>query len=144
MKSYSLLTLLLSVVIAALVANTIRLSRDLDRSNLDRQRDLSKVLLLHVQLMDQVLVKQEGKQLDMLLGNPNEWLAPLKEMINNDSKLSFLIRNVAIKPIDSNDPNEFWIYCNPVDDSPEPVEVFTLRFSGDKCVDISRSALCPW
>jgi hypothetical protein len=96
LKSYSLLTLLFSLGIAALVANTVRLSRDLERSNRDRQRDLSKVQLLHVQLMDQVLVKQEGKQLDMLLENPKEWLAPLKDMINNDSKLSLLIRNVAI------------------------------------------------
>ena len=144
MKSYSLLSLLLTVAIAALVANTVRLSRDLDNSRRDKWRDLSKVQLLQVQLMDRVLVHQDGQQLDMLLDNPKEWLAPLKEMINNDVKLLSLIRNVAIQPFESNDPNGYKIYCNPVNDDPEPYEVFTLKFSGDKCIDISRHALCPW
>ena len=144
MKSYSLLTLLLLVTITALLANTVRLSRDVDKSRRDSWRELSKVQLLQVQLMDRVLAKQDGQQLDMLLDNPKEWLAPLKEMMNTDVKLLSLIRTVGIQPFNSSDPNKYRIYCNPVNDAPEPYEVFTLTFSGDKCIDISRSALCPW
>ena len=149
MKTYSFLALLLLVVllvvaIIALAENSLRLSRDLVKSRRDSWRDLNRVSLLQVQLMDRVLIDQDGRQLDKLLDNPKEWLAPLMEMINNDAKLASLLKSIAIEPSNSNDANEYLIYCNPVNQDPEPYEAFTLKFSGDKCIGIRRTALCPW
>lgn len=144
MKSFSLLTLLLAITIAALVVNTIRLNRELEKSRRDRWEERGKIELLHVQLMDRVLVNQEGQRLGLLLDNPKEWLAPVREMLNKDIKLLSLIKEVALRPLDSNNSNEYDILCNPVDDDPRAYEVFTLTISGDKCIDIRRRALCPW
>lgn len=143
-KSFSLLTLLLTVAIAALVANTFRMSNDLVRSRRNHVRDILKVQRLQVQLMDRVLATQKGKQLDLLLGNPTEWVAPLKAMINNDIELSKLLRDVAFVSPEMEERNEYNIYCNPVDDDSGPTEVFTLVFSGDKCIDIRTRALYLW
>lgn len=149
LKSFSIFTLFLFVVISGLLANTVRLHWELDKSRQINRRqskwlELSKIQLLQVQLMDRILEKQEGKQLDVLLGDSNKWLAPLKEMINADAKLSSLLKSVSIRSLDLNNPNEYTIYCNPVNNSPEPHEVFTMTFDGDKCTAIRRQALCLW
>ena len=136
--------LLLLVAIAALVANTYRLRSDLTKIGQQIWWNERKITLLHVQLMDRVLVQQEGQELDKLLDNPEEWLSPLREMINNDQKLAALLKEVGIKTSNLDDAEAFKIYCNPVDDNPEPYEVFTFKFFGDRCVEITRKALRPW
>jgi hypothetical protein len=129
------------VVVAVLAINSIALFLIWAKSEREILHIGYKVKLLQVQLMDRILVNQEGKKLGLLRKNPKEWLEPLKEMINNDPTLSSLLRNVAIR---TDDPSKYLIYCNPVDDSPEAYELFTLTFSGDECTAISRHALCPW
>jgi hypothetical protein len=144
LKSNTLFTVPLLVAIAALTANTYWLRSDLTKIGLQNGWNQRKIALLQVQLMDRVLVRQEGQELDKLINNPVEWLAPLQEMINKDPKLAALLKEVGLKPSNLNGAEAIDIYCNPVDDNPEPYEVFTLQFSGDRCVEITRRALRPW
>ncbi len=138
------MTVLLLVAIVALTATTYWLWSDLKKIGQQNGWNQRKIALLHVQLMDRVLVRQEGQDLDKLLNNPEEWLAPLQETINKDLKLAALLREVGLNPSRLDGAESIDIYCNPVDDNPEPYEVFTLKFTGDQCVEITRRALRPW
>lgn len=141
MKSFSLRSLLLSVVIAALVLNTARLTLQIVELKREASKDSRKIEMLQVQLMDQVLAQQEGQKLDLLIHDSQTWLAPVTDMINKDPKLSSLLRKIAFE---SDKPDQYLIFCNPVDNNPESYELFTLTFSGDECTAIKRQALCPW
>lgn len=144
MRSFSLLTLLLAITVAAFVINTLLFRSELEKSRRNRLEERYKISRLHVQLMDRILVNQEGQRLDLLLDNPQEWLAPVQDMINKNPKLLKMLKEVALRPLDSSNSDEYWIFCNPVDDNPEPYEVLTLTISKDQCIAISRKALCPW
>jgi len=141
MKTTSLQTLIFVVVIVLLIANTIRLHYGLANLTEGQWLQRRKICLLQVQLMDRLLAQQEGQELDQLISNPEQWLAPLKETINRNAKLASLIRNVAFTSAES---PVYIMCCNPVDENPEPFEEFTFGFEGNHCTGISRRALCPW
>ena len=100
--------------------------------------------LLQVQFMDRLLADKEGRELLQLIDNPKQWLAPVKESINRDPKIASLIKEVAFAYPDSKGPNDYIMYCNPVDENTEPYEEFTFSIEGTQCTEITRRALCPW
>ena len=128
-----------------MLANTYRLQSELTKEVQASWRKNRKIALLHVQLMDQLITQQQSNDVSKLLDTPDEWLAPLREKINADPALASVLKDVGLAFPDSNDDGEvFVIYCNPVNDDPEPYEEFTLTFSGNQCIGITRKALYAW
>lgn len=134
----------LVIVIAGLVANTVRMHFEFSKMARARGALFRKVGLLHVQMMDRILSKQEGQELDKLISNPDEWLSPLKDIINRDPKLASFIKAVAISSFDSNGEEVYTLFCNPIDDNVEAYESFTFSFKGESCTEIKRKALYFW
>lgn len=144
MKKFSVLTLLLVVGIAALAVGVNRLQSELSRIGKENSWNKRKIALLQVQLMDQLISQEQEQEVDKLLTNPEEWLAPLRAKINADPKLAALLKEVGFSRENSTDQEIVQMCCNPIDDSPEPYELFTLTFSGDQCIQITCHAMRPW
>ena len=117
----------------------IQLKNETDRVGNSNKRLITKITRLQVQAMDQILEGHEGL-------DPKKWLKALEDFMTKDPKITARLKAIAFDPDDLRylRPDEYAIYCNPVDDNPEPYEVFTLLFKGNECTEITRHALTPW
>ena len=144
MKKLPLSNLLMTLAIVALCANTIRQHFALATMTREFGQNNRAMTLLQVQLMDRLLEVNRGKNVALLLSDPEALLGPLQRAINSDQKKVSLLKQVAFKATDTSGVECFEIYCNPVNGEIEPYELFTLYFQGEQCVEIKRTALLPW
>jgi hypothetical protein len=98
----------------------------------------------HVQVMDRILEVNKGKDVGLLLSDPESWFDALKKSINDNPKKANVLKLIALKSKDESGDECFKVYCNPVNDDIEPYEVFSFYFKGEECTQIRRQALLPW
>jgi hypothetical protein len=110
----------------------------------EREHHVKIISLFHVQMMNPLLRELKYRKDVSLIENPSQWLAPLKERINSDRSVGEMIKNAAMIAVDKGGRKHYVVYCNPVNDEPDPYEVFKFVFEGDLCTSISRNALYPW
>lgn len=144
MKKFPLDILFMTIAIVALCANTVRQHYALTTMTREFGQNNHAMTLLQVQLMDRLLEVNRGKNVELLLSDPDAWLDPLLKSINSDQRKILLLKQVAFRATDEFGVECFRIYCNPVNSEIDPYELFTFYFQGEQCVEIKRDSLLPW
>ncbi len=144
MKRFSISSLVLLLMVLGLVANSITQHYSINAMTKTSSHQYRSIMYSHVQVMNRILEVNKGKDVGLLLSEPDSWFDALKKAINNNPKKANILKLIALKSTDESGDECFKVYCNPVNDDIEPYEVFYFYFKGTECVKIRRQALLPW